>query len=619
MTRTAECGGWVVMAVAAALAVMPAAAVDRTFVVNNGNMNVAGNWSPSGVPAAGDIGIVEGVATSMTAVFSASLPGPPDAIVVRSNGTIRLNVSMTEEQHLVLEGGRLTAGANWTYGSSISLRYPSELGVAGTPIMAVTGLIQDAGSEAGMLIISSTGSGYLSFNRPGGNTYSGGTLVVTGRLVVLQSDATGLGPVEVRPGAVLQYGANLGLRSRVVLNGGVLLVTANWMLTSTNALKGDGEIRSDAGSITAALGGLIEDFDSAQTGRLVKTGAGVLNLTCRTNTYSGGTLVREGILAVPQGNERALGRGDVVVTNGAELRLYALLEPTWPGYEIAVLSNAMVRLQGNSALFNSNVVVRDGGTVAGHHVAGNYGSYDRVRIEGHVRLLRYAAPTNGTGYNYWYGTFRDGASPGRLVWSGTGTGQTYVAGANLYTGGTEIEDGGPLAAPLKLSGAGRMPDVGTILIHTNGVMDFNGIRDMVGGLAGVGIVQLGGATVTNSQEISPGTNSTDAGTLTVGGAGRIVLGAGSTNTFHLRTPVDYDQVVFTGAAGLTLGGVLKIEALSFIRNGDYTLFDLNGGAISGSFSRVEMPPRYRGAVSTNSGDVVLTVTGKDAGATVHLR
>lgn len=612
----AKCSMRAVVAGVIVLAATRAVAVDRTFSVNNGNMSIAGNWSPSGVPAAGDTGIIEGVATSMTAVFSAALPGPPDAIVVRSNGTIRLNVSMTEEQHLVLEGGRLTAGANWTYGSSISLRYPSELGVAGTPIMAVTGLIQDAGSEAGMLIISSTGSGYLSFNRPGGNTYSGGTLVATGRLVVLQSDATGLGPVEVRPGAVLQYGANLGLRSRVVLNGGVLLVAANYTLTSTNALKGDGEIRSDAGSITAALGGLIEDFDSAQTGRLVKTGTGVLNLTCRTNTYSGGTLVREGILTVPQGYERALGRGDVVVSNGAELRLYAVLEPTWPGYEIAVLSNALVRLQGNSALFSSNVVVRDGGTVAGHHVAGNYGSYDRVRIEGRVRLLRYAFATS---YNYWYGTFRDGASPGRLVWSGTGTGQTYVAGANLYTGGTEIEDGGPIAAPLKLFGNGRMPDVGTILIHTNGVMDFNGIRDMVGGLAGVGTVQLGGATVTNSQEISPGTNSTDAGTLTVGGAGRIVLGAGSTNTFHLRTPVDRDQVVFTGAAGLTLGGVLKVEAMSFIRNGDYTLFDLNGGAVSGSFSRVEMPPRYRGVLSTNSGDVVLTVTGKDAGTTVQFR
>ncbi len=297
-----------------------------------------------------------------------------------------------------------------------------------------------------------------------------------------------------------------------------------------------------------------------------------------------------------------------------------MIEPTWPGAEVEILSNATVRLQSTSAYgLTNNLVVRDGGIIKGHTAVGGYTSYDSVRIEGRVYLHRY--PGSSSGNNAWHGVFRDGAVPGRLVYTGASAGRlTDFRGANTYTGGTEIEDGGAGAAAFLLFGAGRMPDTGDILIHTNGVMDFNGITDTVGSLAGVGTVLLGGATVTAAEGVSPGTNSLMAGTLRIEENGALVLGALSASTFHLG-PVagPSDRVLIVAAGGnLTLNGTLNIVDLGDMDAGDYTLFDLNGGTVGGAFTATNMPEPFLGSVAVTGGDVVLTVTRKPPAGTLML-
>jgi hypothetical protein len=228
-------------------------------------------------------------------------------------------------------------------------------------------------------------------------------------------------------------------------------------------------------------------------------------------------------------------------------------------------------------------------------------------------------------YYRWYGTFRDGAVPGRLVFTGPSLATSVnngFSGVNTYTGGTEIEDGGVDALPFKLLGNGRMPDVGEILVHTNGVMDFNDINDTVGGLAGVGRISLGKAVVTVNEGVSPGTNAWQTGVLTVTStstSARVTLAASSTNLFHLRTPGDQDQVVIQGAGGLTLGGAIKIAGAPTVTSGSYTLFDLNGGALSGTMPALILPENCSGSVVTNSGDVVLSLTWHPPGTLVQVR
>lgn len=611
------------LAAMAGLLAAPAFAVDRTFILNNTSMTNPASWSPGGVPGAGDKGIIGGDETPITANFTANLSGPPDAIVVRSNGTIKLPataVSMTTEHNVILEGGTLTSLAVNNFGGTISLRNESRFLTSGAGL-GFTGLIQNAGAEAGRLIVTNASTnlaGYVTMYGAGNNTYSGGTVFYPGLITISANNVLGTGDAQLLPGAILEYKANISLRNRLLILGGKLRVATGLTLYCTNTVKGDLEVEA-VGAATAGLGGLIEDYSASETGRLVKTGTGQLSLKSPNNTYSGGTLVRDGILVV-SAIEKALGKGNVTVTNGAELQLYDLIETTWPGWEVEVLSNATVRLRSaSSSVFTTNVVVRNGGNIKGHSVMASYFCYDRVRIEGRVFLHRYAG---ATGYNLWYGTFRDGAVPGRLVYTGTGTGVNEIKGANTYTGGTEIEDGGANAASLKLVTLGRMPDVGQILIHTNGVMDFNNIADTVGGLAGVGLVSLGKAVVTVNEGVSPGTNDLKTGLLTIATTStlaRITLAASSTNTFHLRMPGQQDQVVIQGAGGLTLAGSIKIAGAPTLASGTYTLFDLNGGSLLGTIPSLILPPLCTGSVATNSGDVVLTLNVPSKGTILMVR
>jgi hypothetical protein len=224
---------------------------------------------------------------------------------------------------------------------------------------------------------------------------------------------------------------------------------------------------------------------------------------------------------------------------------------------------------------------------------------------------------------------RDGAVPGRLVYTGTGTGRTEIASAQLYTGGTEVEDGGIEAYPLKLTGSGRLPDVGQILVHTNSVLDYSALAanasDLVGGLAGVGLVRLGSTGVTNLEGMSPGTNLTTFGTLSVTGTtGKIVLAASSTNLFHLRGPGEQDKVLIqnssaSGGLTLTAGSTIKVDKLNYIASGTYTLFDLNGGSLAGSIPHLILPTYYSGSIATNTGDVVLTLKAPVQGTVVVVR
>ena len=66
--------------------------------------------------------------------------------------------------------------------------------------------------------------------------------------------------------------------------------------------------------------------------------------------------------------------------------------------------------------------------------------------------------------------------------------------------------------------------------------------------------------------------------------------AGGTSVFEITESTTFDKVLVAGDADVVLGGVLRIETPgSFTDFGDYVIIDLNGGAASGTFSRV-IPP-----------------------------
>ncbi len=121
-----------------------------------------------------------------------------------------------------------------------------------------------------------------------------------------------------RPG-ILETGgiSGLGGTSAVELDGGILRITRNgdpfenWNSSTLRMLGSGGTI--DTGERSITLGTNIEG-----PGGLAKTGTGTLELT-GSSIYSGGTVVREGILLVNNQSGSATGAGPVTVLSGARI------------------------------------------------------------------------------------------------------------------------------------------------------------------------------------------------------------------------------------------------------------------------------------------------------------
>ncbi len=196
-----------------------------------------------------------------------------------------------------------------------------------------------------------------------------------------------------------------------------------------------------------------------------------------------------------------------------------------------------------------------------------------------------------------------------------------IGASNAYTGGTYVKQG-----TLRLIGGTRPVDQaassstgetayvegqigpGLLSVDPGATFSLNGIDQTISALHGAGTIQLAGGTLTATNGVSPGTNS--VGTLTVAGTGDLhVSGSASQFEFTVDTSV-FDRVLFSDAANLELGGVLEIvapEGFSDYGSGQYTLFDLNGGSVSGMFSKIVPPSNMLAEVDSSSGDVVLSL------------
>lgn len=318
----------------------------------------------------------------------------------------------------------------------------------------VTGVLDGAISGEGDLTLIGPALFYLN----GQNSYEGGTTIRSATLFIGNDGALG----KSDGGVTLNEGV-LAL-ARGVASGRDIKLT-NW-----------GEIRADSSEVSRFDGTIFGD------GLLIATGPGTLTLTGE-NTYTGGTEVINGAIAINNGN--ALGTGSVELDNGRlELEdgvtLLNDVNITHASGTIRVAGGSKATLAGPisgeggiTMDGRGTLVLNDGNTYAGGTTIhsgtvsiGNDSALGRSRgdvIVGAGTLAFSSDVTSNRRIELKPGAFiragngtvstLSGQISGEGALSANGPGTLMLTGENTYAGGTEIINGAVAISDDKALGA----------------------------------------------------------------------------------------------------------------------------------------------------------------------
>ncbi|KGR96197.1 autotransporter domain-containing protein [Burkholderia sp. ABCPW 111] len=380
-------------------------------------------------------------------------------------------------------GGALQAGA-----AGLDVSNNVTLGAGGLTVQGATGLTL-SGAISGGGALTKNGGGTLTLT--GANTYTGGTTINAGTL------ALGAGGSLAATGAVNLAGAGAGFDISGA-TGSQTIGGLSGVAGTTVALGGNGLTLAGSGGTT--FGGTI-----GGTGGLTLAGTGTQTLT-GANTYTGGTTINAGTLA--------LGAGGSLAAAGA------------------------VTLGGAGATFDIS------GSGANQTIGALSGAGGTIALDGNTLAF-------GTATNQTFGGSITGT--GGIVKNGAGT-QT-LTGANTYTGGTTVN-----AGTLALGAGGSLSPSGAVNLANAGAgFDLSGASgsQTIGGLSGAAgtTVTLGG----NSLTLAGSGNATFGGTI--GGTGGLTLAGTGTqaltgsNTYSGGTTLAGGTVALGGSGALGTGAV----------------------------------------------------------------
>ncbi|EKM3934052.1 autotransporter-associated beta strand repeat-containing protein, partial [Salmonella enterica] len=334
----------------------------------------------------------------------------------------------------------------------------------------------------------------------GANSYTGGTTISGGTLVVSNVEALGSGDVTDNATLELNTGGdfdnNIGGTGSVVKSGdktltlsgansytgGTTISGGTLVATSVEAL-GSGDVTDNA-VLELNTGGTFDNVISG-SGQVVKSGDEMLTLS-GANSYTGGTTISGGTLVAT--NVEALGSGDV--TDNATLELN-----TGGTFDNVISGSGQVVKSGDDALTLSGNNSYTGGTLIS----------DGTLVASNVEALGSGDVTNDAVLELNTGGDFDNAisGSGQVVKSGDKT--LTLSGANSYTGGTTISGGTLVATNVDALGTGDVIDNATLELNTGGDFD--------NAISGSGqVVKSGDKTLTLS-----GANSYSGATTISGG------------------------------------------------------------------------------------------------------
>ncbi len=600
-----------------------------------------------------------------------SLAGSRTVTVAKNTLTVRGIISGDAATDLTKAGPGilLLTGENTFTGATNIASGVLQLGEGGTTgSLASTSILNN-----GRLVVNRTGQitlgagirgigslfkdGYGSLVLSGNNTYTGGTTIQNGMLVLGSSSALGTGLVSVNGNSTL----DLGGQNYTALSG--IKTSANSYITSSSGASSliinnsaanilDGNVREDGGMIS-----------------LVKSGAGSLNIT-GNNTYTGGTTLNSGTLNI--GNSSALGFGPLAVSgistidniSGSALSLDGISKQIWSanftfkGSNSLNLGTGAVTLTATPTVTVAASTLTVGGTISSRGSAGlTKGGTGTLLLLGNNTYVGATTIASGllqvgdggaTGSlastsivnNGRLAINRSGqltlgaaiSGIGSLMKDGNGT--LLLTGKNTYTGGTSIQNGTLVLGSSSALGTGPVSVNGTLDLGGQSYTALSGLRTYANSHV-TGSSGSSSLIINNSAaNILDGDIREDGGVVSLVKAGAGSLNITGNNTYTGGTTLNAGTLNIghasaLGSGSLTFGGVSTFDnssgsALSLtgiskqLWNADFTFkgsnsLNLGTGAVSMNATRTVNVAANTltvgGAISGTSATAGLTKAG----------
>jgi autotransporter-associated beta strand protein len=377
---------------------------------------------------------------------------------------------------------------------------------------------------------------------------------------------------------------------------GYLLLSGNTVSVASLSSTSGGTVANNAGIAGMSNGQIIvnnaadsyyngvilDNVSGSGTIALTKTGAGRLFLGgSSANTYTGGTTVSAGLLALQKSSGYAI-PGNLTVDGPA---LVCVLAPN----QIAPTSSLTFSgtQNGGLLLYGNTVTLANLNSTSGGSVGNTAGVLDK----GNGTLV-----VNNAGDNYYNGVIYDNNSgSGTVALTKTGGGRLFLGGssANTNTGLTTVSSG--LLALQKTSGyaiSGNIAiDSGTLCVLNPNQIVPTAALDFIGAQAGHFLLYGNTVTIANLNSTSGGNVGNTAGAVGPGNGTLIVNNAGD----NYYNGVIYDNIAGgsgtvaltkTGGGRLFLGGssANTNTGLTTVSNGLLALQKTSGYAISGNIA-----------------------------------
>ncbi len=479
----------------------------------------------------------------------------PANISVASGATLFVNVGgasdFTATQAGTLFGSLTTVNNNGLKaGSSIGF----DTGNAGSAVNISAAITNSSGAGGGAVGLKKYGAGTLQLS--GANTFSGQIILDAGTLslasfnsVVGGTASSNLGaPTTVANGtieigkksyggATILYTGTGETTDRVISFQGqnstsIIDQSGTGLLKFTSAFNMGGSNKTiQLQGSTAGTGEIVGTIVNAASTAVTKSGSGIWILS-GVNTYTGVTNISSGTLSVG-----TIGNGGVASNLGAATNAAANL----------VFGGGTLQYTGATASTDRGFTINAGTTATVEVTASN------LTISG-----------------------ASAATTGALTKTGVGT--LAFSGANLHTGGTNVN-----AGTLLLSGAVNMPAAGRLSVNVGGnfsLADGTARTTTVGLIATASLALATGSTLTfdwndaSLDLLSAAGTATSAGTVGIalnntsptGSGGNLITSTGASTlnsaTYFLANNTNYYATITKATNSVSIGAQTAVTALT---------------------------------------------------------